>query len=92
MWLDLRIFMVLFHIIVPKLIHSQTSEMLPSETKHDSVKDVKKEDVVLDKCCKNQELFDIVSNKCIKFKDELPSPNSSHEKEVTLGEYNKILL
>ena len=92
MWLDWRIFILVFQIISPKLVHSQTSEMLPAETKNDSVKDAKKEEVVLDKCCKNKELFDIITNKCIKFQDELPSATSSHKKELTLGEYSKTLI
>ena len=92
MRLDCRIFMVLFHIIVPKLIHSQTSETSSSETKIDSAKDARKQGVVLNKCCENEELFEIVSNKCIQLKEELPSPTFSHEKKLTLGEYSKILI
>ena len=79
--------MVVFHVVVPSIIPSQPTEKSLSEINADPGTDRKIVDIVLDKCCKNKELFDIVSNRCIQLKNKILNTTSNPEKEFSLGKY-----
>ena len=90
MWIYWRLVMVVFHLVSPGIILSQTTEKSSSEINTDPGTDRKIVDIVLDKCCKNKELFDIVSNRCIKLENKILNNTSNPEQEFSLGKYKNV--